>query len=155
MNKHLLILLLLVSANAFPALTKWVDANGQVHYSDVPPPSNENVKILRKTSSETGPKSGDDSASAVAAPKTIAEREAELKKAQQAKKEAADKAAKQQADAEAKKAYCATLQQNLRALEEGVRIMEVDASGNRSMLEDEQRQQRIAKAQQDINTNCK
>lgn len=154
MDRYLLILLLLVSTNAFPALIKWEDANGQVHYSDVPPPPNANIKILSKTSGETPKKSGDDS-SAGDAPKTMAEREAELKKTKQEKKEAADKAAKQQADTEAKKSYCTSLQQNLRALQEGVRIMEVDASGNRSFLEDEQRQQRISKAQQDLSAHCK
>jgi len=154
MNKYLLIILMLVSSNAFSALTKWVDADGQIHYSDVPPPPNKNIKILSKTSGEAAPKSEDDQP-ASAAPKSIAEREAELKKAQQAKKEADEKNAKKQAEAEARKTYCATLQQNLKVLQEDVRIMDVDASGNRSFLEDEQRQQRIAKAQQDIGTHCK
>lgn len=157
MNKYLLLLLMLVSANAFPSLNKWVDADGQVHYSDVPPPPDANAKILRSTTSTTDSKSSKDStaASAPAAQKTIAEREAELKKSQQAKKEAAEKTAKKQADAESNKAYCTTLQQNLRALEEGVRMMELDANGNRFILDDEQRQQRIAKVQHDINANCK
>lgn len=157
MNKYLLIFLMLLSANAFSALNKWVDASGQVHYSDIPPPPDENTITLRITSTITGSRSTGDSnaSSAPAAPKTIAEREAELKKEQQAKKEAANKAAKQQADSEAKKAYCTSLQQNLRALQDGIRMVEVDADGNRSFVEDEQRQQRIAKTQQDISTNCK
>ncbi len=157
MNKYLLLLLILVSANAFPALTKWVDADGQVHYSDVPPPPNANAKILRSTSSTAGSKRSEDStaASAPAAQKSIAEREAELKKAQQAKKEVGEKAAKKQAEAEANKANCASLQKNLRALQEGIRMVELDANGNQSFLEDEQRQQRIAQTQQEINTRCK
>ncbi|MDH4215655.1 MAG: DUF4124 domain-containing protein [Gallionella sp.] len=159
MNKYLLIFLMLASANAYPALIKWVDAEGQVHYSDVPPPPNTNTKILRTItkSADTQNENATTAASAPApdAAKTIAERDAELKKAQQAKKEAAVKAAKAQADAEAKKAYCDGLQQNLRALQEGIRMVEVDASGNRSFVEDDQRQQRIAKTQKDISTNCK
>lgn len=157
MNKYLLVFLLLISSNAFSALIKWVDANGQVHYSDVPPPPNANTIILRTTSKTADVKS-EESPSAVSQPgaaKTIAEREAELKKAQQAKKEAADKAAKKQADTEARKAYCDTLQRNLMAMQEGIRMVDIDANGNRSVLEDEQRQQRIAKTQQDISANCK
>ena len=102
MNKYLLIIFMLVSPNAFSSLTKWVDANGQVHYSDVPPIPDANIKILRKTSGDTDPKSTDEStaSSAPATSKTIAEREVELKKEQQAKKEAADKSAKQQARSE-------------------------------------------------------
>ena len=38
MKKFLLILLMLASANAFAGLSKWVDADGKVHYSDQPPP---------------------------------------------------------------------------------------------------------------------
>jgi hypothetical protein len=34
-------------------------------------------------------------------------------------------------------------------------MVEVDAAGNRSYLEDDQRQQRIAKTQQEIGANCK
>lgn len=149
MKKFLLILLMLVSTNTFAALSKWVDADGKVHYSDQPPPPNVKAKTLRVTSDTAAP------ASAPAAPKTIAEREAELRKAQQAKKEAAGKAAQEQARVEAEKSACATAQQNLRTLQEGMRIMEVDAKGERSYLDDEQRQQRIAKARQDISAYCK
>ena len=87
--------------------------------------------------------------------KTIAEREAELKKVQQAKKEAADKAAQEQEKIEAEKAYCDAAQQNLRTLQEGMRMVEIDAKGERFYLDDEQRRQRIEKAQQDIKTYCK
>lgn len=155
MNKYLLIFLMLFSANAFPALTKWVDANGRVNYSDVPPPPNANKqKILKKTSGDTSASSSDDSA-ASSAPKTTAEREADLKRAQQEKKAAADKAAKQQADAENMKEQCASLKSNLIAMQQGLRIVQFDAEGNRSYMEDEQREQRMAKIQQEISANCK
>lgn len=157
MNKYLLIFLMLVSANAFSELNKWVDANGRVHYSDLPPPPDANTKTLRATPAIKGSKTGETStaSSAPAAPKTTAEREVELKKAQQTKKEAADKAAKKQADAEATKAYCATLQKNLRALQDGIRMVELDANGNQFFIDDEERHQRIARTQQDIGANCK
>ena len=157
MKKFLLILLMLASTTAFAGLSKWVDADGKVHYSDQPPPANVKAKILRVTSEVAAPvsASGVAAASAPAASKTIAEREAELKKAQQAKKEAADKAAQEQARIDAEKANCAAVQQNLRALQEGVRMVEIDAKGERSYLDDEQRRQRIEKAQQDIKTYCK
>ncbi len=154
MNKYLLIFLMLFSANASSALIKWVDAEGRVHYSDGPPPPDAKTKVLR-TIAEPKPQGESAASGTPAAPKSMAEREADLKKAQQAKKEAADKAAKAQADADAKKSYCDSLRQNMRTLQEGMRTMEVDAQGNRSYLSDEERQQRIDKAQQDISTNCK
>lgn len=151
MKKILLTLLVLASTNASAGLSKWVDADGKVHYSDQPPPPNVKAETLRIPSASAAP----DPASAPAAPKTIAEREAELKKAQQAKKEAADKAAQEQARIEAEKADCAAAQQNLRTLQDGMRMFEFDAKGERSYLDDEQRRQRIEKAQQDINAYCK
>ncbi|MDD5384158.1 MAG: DUF4124 domain-containing protein [Gallionella sp.] len=157
MKKFLLILLMLVSANAIAELSKWVDADGKVHYSDQPPPANVKAKTLRVTSDAAAhmSASGVAAASAPAAPKTIAEREAELKKVQQAKKEAADKAVQEQARKEAERANCAAAQQNLRTLQEGMRMVEIDAKGERSYLDDEQRRQRIEKTQQDIKTYCK
>ena len=90
MKKILLILLMLAGTNAYAGINKWVDADGKVHYSDQPPPVNvKSQQTLRATSDAVAAAP----ASAPAAPKSIAEREAELKKAQQAKKEAADKAA--------------------------------------------------------------
>lgn len=157
MDKYLLICLMLVSTNAISALNKWVDADGRVHYSDIPPPPGKNTKMLSTTPGITGSRSAGEStaSSAPVAPKTIAEREIELKKAQQAKKEVADKSARKQAVAEANKAYCASLQKNLGALQEGIRMVELDADGNQFFIDDEQRQQRIAKIQQDISSNCK
>jgi len=153
MKKLLFILLILASVNAIAELRKWVDADGKVHYSDQPPPANVKAKILH-IASEVAPASGV-AASGSAAPKTIAEREAELKKTQLAKKEAAEKAALEQAKIDAEKANCAAAQQNLRTLQEGMRMVVVDAKGERSYLDDEQRKQRVEKAQQNINTYCK
>lgn len=155
MNRYLLIFLVLTSTNACAALNKWVDADGKVHYTDSPPPPD--AKVLRTVpGAATSKVSSDSSTPGEPAPaKTIVEREAEWKKAQQAKKEAADKATKEQADAEAKNTYCDGLRQNLRGLQEGLRVVEFDAAGKRTFIDDRQRQERIAKTQQDISTRCK
>lgn len=155
MKKILLILLMLASTTAFAALSKWVDADGKVHYSDQQPPANVKAKTLRITPGAAAPMSASGAASAPVAPKTIAEREAELKKTQLAKKQAADKAAQEQARIDAEKANCDAAQLNLRALQEGMRMVEIDAKGERSYLDDAQRRQRIEKAQQDIKAYCK
>lgn len=157
MKKYLFILLMLSSTHAVADLSKWVDANGKVHYSDLPPPASVKAQTLRSTSG-TPPltsASGVAASSTPSAAKTYAEREAELKKAQKAKKDAADKAAQEQAKKDADSANCAAAQQNLRTLQDGIRIVEFGANGERSYMSDEQRQQRIAKAQQNISTSCK
>lgn len=153
MKRYLTILLLLSSTTAFAALNKWVDAEGKVHYSDEPPPANVKATTLRP--SAPAPAIDTAAASAPEAPKTIAEREAELRKAQQAKKEAEERAAQEQANRETEKANCARAQQSLRTLQEGGRMVEIDAQGEYSYMEDEQRQQRIARAQQEIANWCK
>jgi hypothetical protein len=157
MNRYLMIFLMLASANGFGAVNKWVDSDGNVHYSDQSPPPETKAKILRSTpdTEGTADSNGKTATSAPAAPKTLAEKEAELKKQQKAKQEAADKAAKEQANAEATKAYCTAAQQNLKALQDGIRLVEVGTDGEHSYLDDAQRQQRITKAQRDISTYCK
>ena len=150
MSRFLLILLMLGSPNAFAGISKWVDAQGQVHYSDQPPPPKIQAETLRTTrEAQDSPSSG------VNAVKTLAEREAELKREALAKQAAADSAAKKQAAADTVKANCATAYENLRTLQSGVRLLEVDANGERSYIDDTQRRQRIEKIQQDISNNCK
>jgi len=167
MKNFLLILLALVSMDVFAELNKWTDANGKVHYSDQPPPPNVKATILRTApvtvnlSGASGVNasgvnaSGAPASSVPAATKTIAEAEMEFKKAQQAKKEAAEKAAKEQAKAEEIKNMCDRLRQNLMSLESGIRTPIFTASGERAYMDDTQRQQAIAKAQQEINSYCK
>ncbi len=149
MKRYLTIILLLASTAAFAALNKWVDAEGKVHYSDEPPPPNVKSTTLRPSAAPPV------ATSAPGAPKTLAEREAELKKAQQEKKEAADRAAQEQANRETERANCAAARQSLRSLQAGGRLAEYDASGELSYVEDDERQQRIAKAQQDVAEWCK
>jgi hypothetical protein len=156
MSKFLLIILMFTCTDTFAAINKWVDDQGHVHYSDQPPPSNAKAETLRSASDSDGNPTtlGSAAMSAPAAPKTLAEREAELKKAKQAKQEAANKAAQGKAVEDAKKASCSSAQQNMRALQEGIRMVEIDANGERSYLDDKQRQERIAKVQQDVATYC-
>ena len=158
----LLSLLMLTSTGTFAGLSKWVDADGRVHYSDTPPPSNVEVIKLRSSRKSVESSNPDDSGnpdklndSAPSAPKTIAEREAELKKVQQEKQAAAEKSAEEKKHADALKASCDAAKQNLRTLEEGIRIVEIDARGEQSYMDDERRKEKIAEAQQNISQACK
>jgi Domain of unknown function (DUF4124) len=150
MSKFLLILLILASTNTYAVINKWVDDQGQVHYSDEQPPSQVKPKTLREGSSAE-----DSARSGTAATKSVAEREAELKKEQAEKKSADDKAERKKAAEDALKANCDVAQENLRALQSGVRIMDINANGERSYIDDTQRQQRIDTAQQAVKNYCK
>lgn len=144
MNRILPACLLLVSLNSHGALHKWVDANGNVHYSDEPPPANVKGTMLKAQPAPAAP-----------AAKTTAERDAEYKKTQKAKQEADQKSATQQENALARQKNCEAAQQNLRALEAGGRMAVYDDKGERSFLDDAGRQQRIGEARRIIATDCK
>lgn len=149
MEKFLLIFLIVASTNACAEVNKWVDNQGQVHYSDQPPPPDVQAKTFGSASDGSG------SASAVAGEPTFVQQEAVLKRAQLAEQAAAAQTAQKQAAADALKANCEGAQQNLRSLQSGARIMDIKPSGERYYLDDSQRQQRIEKAQQDISNLCK
>jgi hypothetical protein len=150
MGKFLLILLMLASTNTFAAISKWVDDQGQVHYSDRPPPPGTQPKVLHGDANTQ-----DTASSSPSDAKTIAESEADLKKAQAEQKAAADKAAQKKAAEDARKASCDAAQENLRALQSGLRVMTVNANGEKSYLDDKERQQRIDQANKSITDNCK
>ncbi|MFZ5502659.1 MAG: DUF4124 domain-containing protein [Pseudomonadota bacterium] len=152
MKIYLSALLMMLCAHAFAATSKWVDENGKVHYSDQPPPPNVTAKILR--SSPVASESGTAADETASPPQTAIEREAELKRSQQEQREAADKLAQEQAQLARKKESCAGAQQNLRTLQDGIRIVDVRENGERYYINDEQRQQRTRQAQQDIATFC-
>ena len=169
MKNFMLFILMMFCINAFAEVIKWVDEKGRVHYSDQPPPSSAKSKIIGSTSkAKSSAETSDASESGNAAdpgntaessesgePKSIAEREAELRKKQKADKEAADKAAQAQANKAANQENCKQAQLALKTLQADIRIKEVDANGEHVYLDDEERQQRIAKSQQDISRLCK
>lgn len=139
MKRCLPVCLLLFSFSAYGALTKWVDADGKVHYSDEPPPADA------KTKKVTIPSSGGE----VASP-TYVEREAELRKANKDKEEATKKAAKQQGETLAKQRWCASLNANLTTLEKSPRIASYNEKGEKVYMDDAARQQEIAETRKQL-----
>ncbi|MDE2117052.1 MAG: DUF4124 domain-containing protein [Betaproteobacteria bacterium] len=145
MKRYLSACLFLLSFSAYGALTKWVDADGKVHYSDEPPPDNIKTKTLSIPH---------DSLSGVPAAKTFVEREAEWKKAQKAKEEASQKATQQQEEAIAKRKACAGAKANLRALENSPVISTYNDKGEIVPMGDSTRQQNIEDARKQISIYC-
>lgn len=130
--------------SAQAGLVKWVDENGTVHYGDQPP-RDTRAETVRNVAGK------DAAAPADNAPKSVAEREAALKKARQEKQAAAEK---ESARTEEKQRNCANARQNLQALQEGGRIVTYDANGERTFLDDDARAARIEAAQQAVNQAC-
>jgi hypothetical protein len=143
-----IITLVLISFNVHAELNKWVDADGKVHYSDTPPPdvTTQSVRNVAGKDQTDTPASN--------APKSLAEREAEMKKAKQAKEEASKKKAEQDAIADAKKHNCEAARQNARTLEHAGSIVTYNEKGERIPLDNSARAQRLEEANKAISTYC-
>lgn len=156
--KSLLFALLMMSTSlAYAGVHKWLDENNHVHYSDQPPPANAKARKIAPITTTTAPEGAEPNAESndASAPKTFAEREAEWRKSQQAKQQDAEKAAREQENRDIEKKNCENAKHNLNVLQAGVRIVDLDEKGERYFLTDEQLQQRIAKAHEDVKARCK
>jgi len=149
MKFSLTICLLLISFNSYAGVSKWIDAEGKVHYSDMPP-----ADIKSTTIRKAGAPENSSQASGVAAPKTLAEREADWKKSQKAKEEAAQKELKEQEAASIKQNNCESARTNLTTLENSPAIATYNSKGERTIMDDSIRKQRIDEARQAVNNFC-
>jgi len=149
MKYSLAIYLLLTSITSHAALNKWVDADGKVHYSDTAP-ADVKVKTLRSSAAPDAitPVSG------VAAPKSLAEREAEWKKSQKSKVEAAQKAAQEQEAALVKQKNCESARNNLSTYENSPAIVMYNEKGERAFMDDTARKQNIDEARKAVSSFC-
>ncbi len=148
---------LLCVSSAALAQYAWVDENGHKQYSDMPPPTSAHVKNVRTLQGNFSGASDDDNGASKAADKaapTSAEQDAAFRKRQE---DLAEKNKKADADAKlaADKAQnCAHAQAYQRSLDSGIRLVQTDANGQRSFLDDNQRAQ-ASKDNQQILSDCK
>jgi hypothetical protein len=145
---------LLLCASLSHAQYAWIDAKGQRHYSDLPPPpSTPAAKILKSPRPQPilvaqpqspAPAIGDEQKPK--GPPTLAERDADFKKraSEQAQRErnAAEDAKRKAEIAE----NCGVARRAKAQMESGVRVVTADASGATSIMTDEQRAQQLARA---------
>jgi hypothetical protein len=153
-------ILLAVSSWASAQMYKWVDAEGNVHYSDQPPPS-QGVKQQRtmprpRTAAPTAPApTGDGTQSAANRPKTPAEQEMEFRKR---RLEAAEAEAKRQQEAEAAKEKlrnCDQAKARVAMLQQGGRITKASASGEQIYLDDAEIARELVDARRIADSWCK
>lgn len=147
--KHALgICLLFFSISSHAEIRKWVDAEGKVHYSDMAPSDSK-----AKTIKSTGRSDNADNLTP-ATQKTLAEREIEWKKSQKAKEETAKKEAWEQETASNKQKNCENSRSNLINLENSPVIVSYTAQGERSVIDDAARKQKIEDARKAVSTYC-
>jgi hypothetical protein len=143
------VLLLLISLNVHAGVKKWVDSDGNVHYSDTGPGDETTTQSVRNIA-------GRDQAGAAGGytPKSTAEMEADMRKAKKQKMEASEKQTQQDARSEAKKNNCTAARTNAKTLEESPRVTTLDANGERAIMEDSERAKRMEEARKNISEYC-
>lgn len=153
MTKVSLLLLSLIClpllAQADTTAYRWVDGAGQVHFSQVPPPSGK-YDIIRSTGAAQPSAGGGDSTGINAdTQKFIEDAEAERK----AKTEAKAKAKEEKAMAEKK---CGEARARHQFLEERTarRLAAPSADGNLERLPEDEFLKRLDAAQKEIDSNC-
>lgn len=145
--------MLALATIAQAGVTRWVDAEGKVHYSDQPPPPT--AKSQKTLDLKAGP------ALPIAAPdskggeKSLAEKDLESRKRRVQAEETAAKQARDQEEAKSRKANCEQARNQLQALQEGQRIAKFDEKGERVFLEDSDRAQAIEAAKKTVDSWCK
>jgi Domain of unknown function (DUF4124) len=154
-------LALCVALPASAQMYKWVDANGKVHYSDKPPPSNVKTERLREAApAPTAPGANEAKDEAKkdgtkAGPKTTAEQEQAFRKRKAEEAKAQDKQAEEEKIARDKAENCRRAKAAAANLEMGGRQMRVDSQGERVFLTDEQIAEETARAKQEAAAACK
>ena len=144
-----IVLLSLVSLNVHAQVHKWVDTDGNVHYSDTLPAEVTEVQSVRNIAGK-----GQTETPASNAPKSYAEREAEMKRSKQAKIDESLKKDQQEVTDTTKNRNCEAARQSARTLEEGARIVTYDANGERTFMDDDARAQKLEEARKAISDNC-
>lgn len=135
-------------------LYKWTDANGRVQYSDKPPPTGQKATTMSRATMSPVPGSGESAAPPSAGEKSPADREQEFRKRQADQEEAQKKQQKVAEDQRLKQSNCQSAQRQLAVTQSGQRLATVDANGERRYLEENDIQQSMQRAQQDVARYC-
>lgn len=125
---------LLLSAGA-QQLHRWVDSEGNVHYSDQPPPANaRDIKTISGSGTRTNNKS-EDSDEVEDAPSYV-DQEAEFQERQVMKAEAEAKERQAEEEAAEKKRNCSAARGQVQTLNAGGRITRRNDEGEVEFLDD-------------------
>lgn len=135
---------------------RWVDAQGQVHYSDEPPPAGaKDVKLIRsKGVDPSEQQEADDSEEASTEP-SYAEQQAAFEERQARKAEEQAKAEEEKRAAAERKKNCDAARSNYNTVTSGGRVMRINADGEREYLSDDELKQQAAEAKKSVDEWCK
>lgn len=175
---RLLALGLLACSIALPAQAqwKWRDAGGKIQYSDMPPPKGTPDKdILQRPAGSkqppvivlpfgaaggaTGGAAGGATAASAPSPAASGSSKAELDQQAKQKQQEQEQAAKQKEDerkvTQLRRENCTRAQDNLRMLQEGVRISRLNERGENVVIDERQRAEETQRTRLVIGSECR
>jgi len=161
-HASLLVLALIVAVPAAAQVYQWRDAEGRLHYSDVPPPQGEAITVrpARKATAPAEPAGtpaaeGAKPAAEAAKPKTLADKELEFRQRRAAAAEAQAKAEQERALAAERQRACEQARNQLAALKTGQRMVRYTSTGEREFIDGAGRAAEIEQTQKYADSVCK
>lgn len=149
----LLVLAAILAAPAAAQIYQWRDADGRVHYSDVPPAQGDAKTVRPAARPGAGPAA--DTAPEGPKPKTLAEKELEFRQRRAAAAEAETKAAQEQAQAAERQRACEQARSQLAALRSGQRLVRFNSKGEREFVDEASRAAEVEQTQKYIDSTCR
>jgi len=166
------ITVLLATATVTAQVYKWVDKDGKVQYSDIPPPADakgaapkkldtrvpSNALEVPSTSGKTaadGKAKKDSKTPAKDGPKTLADKAKDFDKRRTDEADAAKKTAEIERVAKANKERCTEATNFLRDIESGRPLAASDEKGERVILDDAGRSAQMDRARKAMTESCK
>jgi len=145
--RHTCLFFLLLSFNSasFSDVYKWVDDEGNTHYSQQAP-KNQDAKIIKAP-----PPPARSAADAQQEIDTLIEKQSGTFEAKQEERRANKEAAKEQAETEK---FCQANRHNLQQYKDNPNRRSLDADGNVTRQTEEERQAKIAEIQQRLDEHC-
>ena len=145
MTRSIPLFLLLVSFGAHGAVNKWVDAQGNVHYSDTPPPQGVQAKTVN------APQAGKNATPQ----KSILDQEQQREQNQQAKDTDERKKAEQQDSEKTRQDACKSLLANRDMLKNSRFITVPGADGKTTLMNSDERKRQTEETDKQISDlNC-
>lgn len=137
-------------------LYRWVDAQGQVHYSDEPPPADaREVKSMRNKGVDPSEQEQAEDSEESEAPPSYVEQQAAFEERQAKKAEEQAKAEQEKKMAAEQKKNCEAARGNYNTVSNGGRVMRINAQGEREYLSDEQIKKETIEARKTMEEVCK
>lgn len=142
-----------------PAQWKWVDADGRVTYSDLPPPAGtQGSRVTIRPDVATPPgapaAAGVTPGAAASGSPSVTDQAAAFENRRR-EREAAQRAAEQrEREKETLARACEQLRSSLRTLESGLRLAETGPDGERRVVDADARASRIEETRRALRANC-